>query len=572
MWMRGKLYRGIHAGNPFDPLLPVKVIAPRNGVGSGQVVLTDLAGLRGVSAKVSELRGTDGGIPAGAVEVRYATQTGAVHYCDALLPAAQDGARTVPVWLIAQAPRSQAPGWYTGTLTLTANGKDFSVPLQWLVTAAVVPDARDFATLIGAASSQDTIARRYGVAPWSDEHFRLMEPSFRMLGQLGNDVLMVPVILGGMYGSAARDWATRGSSGVRCQPLVRWVSDGAGVKPEFGLLEKYLDAYLKHCAPPRALSLYVWDSGCARQVTDAYEGRKMPLREIKPKSPLLVQQWDPATGATTNMPAPHFSDDGASAFWKPLFEGVRQIVTKRGWPEDVLMAAMGGDLRPSQKEGELLREWAPYVRWHILSHFSGDPGPKDGKQMATGDLEVGVKAYPWRAHIEVFTAAKLEGILADRYLDLPTARWHWKDDSPPLLFRALPMTWGTLGHLGLDFWPGVQGAPRNTSFFTDGNSITVPGPDGAVPTVRFQMLREGVQDMEIRWRMIRSARELPAERKQAVYATLDEFPRRARWGTPYLSQCELSYDWRGYVAQVQETAAELAGAKSDARWDCPPRQ
>jgi hypothetical protein len=225
------------------------------------------------------------------------------------------------------------------------------------------------------------------------------------------------------------------------------------------------------------------------------------------------------------------------------------------------MAGMGGDLRPSKRAGDLVEEWAPYMRWHVLSHFSGDPAPKEGKQFATGGLEIGVKGYPWRSHIDAFNVARLEKILDDQYLDLPAARWHWKDDSPPLLFRTLPMIWGTIGQLGLDFWTGVKGAPRNTSFFTDSNSLTVPGPNGAVPTVRFQMLREGVQDMELRWQIIRAARALPAERRQAVHAVLDEFPQRVKWGTPYLSQCELSYDWPAYVAQVQQLAAELASVR-----------
>ena len=559
MWMRGKLYRGIPAGNPFDLLAPVRVIVPRNGVGSGQAVITDLAGLRGVSAKLGSLTGPGGTLPADAVEIRYAKQGPQVHYCDELWPAPPADARTVPVWLIVQAPKNQAPGIYTGTLTLAANDRSFPVPVEVLVTGATVPDPREFTTVVGAASSPDTIALHYKVAPWSAEHYRLMEPSWRMLGQLGSDVLHVPVILGGMYGTSARNWVSRGSGGVRCEPLVRWVKDGRGLKPDFSLLEKHLDAYLKFCPPPQALNLYVWDSGCTREVTLAYENQQVTTNTIRQSSPLLVQLWGPATGTTTNIVAPNFTDAGAAAFWKPLFEGVRQIVKKRGWSEKIIMAGMGGDLRPSKREGDLVREWAPYMRWHVLSHFSGDPASKDGIQMATGGLEIGAKGYPWRSPLDPFNAARLEPVLNDQYLDLPAARWHWKDDSPPLLFRTLPMVWGTIGQLGLDFWPGVKAAPRNTSFFTDSNSMTVPGPDGAVPTVRFQMLREGVQDMELRWQIIRAARALPAERRQAVHAVLDEFPQRARWGTPYLSQCELSYDWRNYVAEVQRIAGELAG-------------
>jgi hypothetical protein len=561
LWMRGKLYRGIQAGNPFDPVAPLRVTVPRNGTGSGQVVLTDLAGLRGVSAKLGSLSGPGGQLPANAVEIRYAAQGKGPHFCDALWPTPPAEARTVPVWLIVQAPKTQAPGAYTGTLTLTASDKRFVVPVEVVVSGATVPDPRDFTTQVGAASSPDTIALHYKVAPWSAEHYRLMEPSWRLLGQLGSDVLQVPVILGGMYGTSAKNWVSRGSRGVQCWPLVRWVKAGAELKPDFSLLEKHLVAYLKFCPPPQALSLYVWDSGCTREVTLAYENQQVTTNTIRQASPLLVQLWDPATGSTTNIVAPNFTDEGAAAFWQPLFEGVRQLVKKRGWSENIIMAGMGGDLRPSQREGDLVREWAPYMRWHVLSHFSGDPAPKDGKQFATGGLAIGVKGYPWRSEVDAFNVARLEPVLNDQYLDLPAARWLWKDDSPPLLFRTLPMIWGTIGQIGLDFWPSVKDAPRNSSYFTSSNSVTVPGPDGAVPTIRFQMLREGVQDMELRWQIIRAARALPPERRQAVHAVLDEFPQRVKWGTPYLSQCELSYGWPAYVAQVHQLAAELAGGR-----------
>ena len=42
-------------------------------------------------------------------------------------------------------------------------------------------------------------------------------------------------------------------------------------------------------------------------------------------------------------------------------------------------------------------------------------------------------------------------------------------------------------------------------------------------------------------------------------------------GAAFLSQHELAYDWRAYVAKVQETAADLAGETTDVTWDKPPR-
>jgi hypothetical protein len=159
---------------------------------------------------------------------------------------------------------------------------------------------------------------------------------------------------------------------------------------------------------------------------------------------------------------------------------------------------------------------------------------------------------------------------AAQFLDMPTARWHWQDDSAPLVFRTLPMLWGALGHIGLDFWTHVRGVPRNTSFFTSSCALTVPGPNGAEPTVRFQMLREGVQDMEVRLMIVRGYLKLPEEQRKPYRELLDEFARRLAWSSGYLTQYELGYGWRAYVAQVQAAAAELAGAKSQAQWDRPP--
>jgi hypothetical protein len=288
-----------------------------------------------------------------------------------------------------------------------------------------------------------------------------------------------------------------------------------------------------------------------------------------PSSPLMVCVWDPATGRTTDTVVPAIIAPGGEEFWKPMFEGVRAIVTKRGWPQDCILAGMGGDMRPSQRTGELLREWAPYVRWNILSHFSGDPRPKDGRLIATGGLEVGLKEWPAGGCLAL---ADLERrvLQPDGFLELPTYRSQIFDDSTPLLFRTFPMCWGAFTRVALDYWPG-RGGPKSSSWFSHTNRLTVPGPDGAMLSVRFQMLREGVQDHEVRAALIRAYAELPEDRRAPYRALLGEFQTRFAWGSGYLSQMELAYDWPAYVARLHAAAAELAGAKVDAAWDRPPR-
>jgi hypothetical protein len=528
------------------------------------VVVSDPAGLNGVSAKLDTLKGPAGALPAGAGEIRYAAQQG-MHFCDALLPTPPANAKTVPVWVIVQVPKGQAPGWYAGALAVKANGRDFSVPVQLLVTGATLPESKDFTSLIGASSSYETIALQYGVKPWSDEHFRLLEPGLRMLGQLGNDVLQIPVITQNQF-----NWRL---------PLIRFRKDDEGLKPDFTVLEKYLDLYAKHCAPPKALCLYVWDANCAKRGANSYENRQIPSREFQPRTKLMVAGAD---GADVELPAPHYADPGAEQFYKRLADGMAAIMKKRGWDQRALMFSMGGDNRPSQEDGDLHRKWLPGVRWNLLSHFSGDAGSfgrdkeanellKTGKFIALGGLEVGLKESPWRCYCSPFGAKEIEQDLASNreYLDLGCARWQWQDYSPPLIFRTLPLLQGgNLGRLGLDFW---KKGPINHSYFTGSTTMTVPGPAGAEPTVRFQLLREGVQDLEARLAVVRAYQKLPEDQRKPYRELLDEFRRRTYWAGEYLSQSELSYDWRTHAARVQEAAAELAGVKCAAKWETPPK-
>jgi len=569
-WARGLPVKGVQFANPLDPLRPLRIAAPRNGTGSGQVVVSDIDGVRSLEASLSDLKGPGNSvIPAGAVNIRYAVRHDAVHYCDALMPAPPRDARTVPVWLIVNVPRDASAGWYTSTLTIRANGRDFALPVQLLVTGFALPDAKDLQPQIGMTHSPETIAMHYRVEPWSERHWQLMDRSFELMGQVGNDVVHVPVILGGAVPTAkGAPRPTTVPAQIR-MPLVRWVKNGDSVQPDFSLLEKYLDRYTRYCAPPQALSFYIWDAACVSEVADAYEGRRIASRIFTPKAPLCVVLWDPQKNQGSEMKIPAITDEGAEAFYRPLLDGILRLVKNRGWSERIIMFSLGGDFRPGEQTAQIMRRWAPYARWNLLSHFSGDPAPSNGRMIATGNLEVGLKEWPAGGCLPVSALAQ-RVLNPPDFLELPTIRWQHQEYSPPMLFRTLAMQWGCITRIGLDFWLAKSRGPRSTSFFSHIESLTVPGPDGAIPTVRFQMFREGVQDAHLRAAIIIAGIKLPADQQQSWRSLLDELLTRMAWSSAYLSQHELSWDWPAYAARVQETAATLYGTGSDARWDAPP--
>ena len=388
-----------------------------------------------------------------------------------------------------------------------------------------------------------------------------------MLGQVGNDVVHVPIVTSGVGGTG------KTSFNFAWQPLIRFVKTGNGLQADYSVLEKYLDAYAKHCGPPKAISLYLWGYNSAKEFVGAYEGgglaKGFEASESKTKfTPPRVLVWDPKTGATAEQVVPVVGEEGSEQFYKPLVDGVRALVVKRGWSERSIMLGLGGDFRPGRGTVDLFKQWTPYARWDYLSHFSGDPGPnKQGKLIATGGAEMGMREWPGGGvRMETWLASPLE------FLDLPTDRWVHQPYSPPLIFRTLKSDAGAIGRLGLDFWQAGSGGPRSTSFFSHVETLTVPGQAGASPTVRFQMFRECVQDYEVKAAILKALPALTEEQRKPYRALLSELDTRKAWGNPfYLSQTELAYDWPGYVARLHEAAAEVTGAKSEARWQNPPR-
>lgn len=567
--------KGLVAGNPFDPLNSLRIAAARNGTFAGQVVLTDPGGLRDVSAVLGPLTRIDSAdgaaIPAQAVQIRYAVQHEGAEFCDRLAPAPASGARTQPVWILLRVPKEQAPGWYAGSLTLSANGRTFQAPVQVLVDGFALPDPRQFRSLVGLIHSPDTVALKYGVEPWSDRHFQLMEKTLDLLGQLGNDVVHVPIIL---------------DTHVGCRTgMIRFVAAGDGVKPDFSALERYLDLYVKHGPPPQVLSLILWEPRFAVDVTETYQTEPRLTTGLKAR-PLRVTAYDPKTGAMTEMAAPRVGETGGEAFWRPVLDGVREIVTRRGWSERIIMLGQAFDWRPAPAEVELLRRWAPYARWSVFSRFSREspPGP-DGRFIAGGGLEVGYKEIPSTVPLPAMFPENAE-LRKFQFLQAGSHRLAIHQKSTPDAYRSVAWITGTLCRLGMDFWPvpGKDGKASVTLFnardwFRSGEwrvytniplQIAAAGPEGAEPTVRFQMLREAVQEAEA-WIAIRQAiAKLPAQGREPYLRLWNEAKAAYEFGGRLPLARSLD-EWQGLAARVYAAAGELTGSPADARWDRPPR-
>ncbi len=577
---------GLDHANPFDPLRPMRMVAPRGGPASGQVVLSGPESLGEVRASIGTLRGPDGErIPADSLQIRYAVEQTArrgARYFDALMAEPpQDAGTPQPVWVLADVPRDQQPGWYTGELEVAGGGEEFTVPVQLLVSAWTMPARPDRRTWGGVLHSPDTIARYYDVEPLSDEHFARMEPTIEMLGQIGNNVLYIPLVHDTHMGHKTS--------------FVRFVEGEDGYEPEFSALERYLEMWEKHAGEPDVICLMVWKPQFGSRAL--FRGAQRQEEE-----PIMVTKLDPDTGEMTPMRAPIYgdgefekpehlgrglvpdtpADEDAEPFWKAAIEGTRETVRKHGWDEDALMLAQGFDSRPLIEQVEFFNRIVPGMRWAIFSHWIRDPEPVDGKRVVSDGMEVGyaeTHGRPWAPE------------LTDEWPDTPPREYFvgganrsdvlaW---SGPTSYRHLGRR-GNVAQIGLDFWavpePGRIG--RRGSLFSSsicGNwlyksnpvNVIAAGPEGAVPTVRFQMLREGLQETEVRIDLAAQLHELDEDEQRRIEALMEQRRQSALMAGRGLGQMRLSFDWLGLKANMMAMAAELAGESEVGSWDDPPQ-
>jgi HEAT repeat protein len=533
---------GVARGSPFDPVRPVRMVGARRGSCSGQIVVTSAAALFDLKAEIGPLVHPGGvSLPAGAVRIRYAAQGETDWYFDGLASAAEAGAKVQPVWILADIPKDQPPGWYTGWLTVDAAGTTFRVPVQVLVCGWTLPERKDYRTFVSMPQSPDSLAHHYGVAPWSDEHFALIEKSLALLGLVGNDVAHVGVA---------------GRSHMNHQyGLVRWVRQGDKLEPDFSAMNRYLDLYVKHCGPPKVINVMIWS----------------PPNNAGGK--IIVTGWDPKTGKMWPMRAPTYDElsEGSETFWKAFTDGLREQLRRRGWDASRVALAQGFDDRPHKRYVEFFKKIAPDFRWAIFAHWFGDPDPetghKDGAFFTAGGMEVAYGESPSCGVLpELYPEnAKIQG---RRYHTSGSHRMIMQGWTPLPGFRNLTDS-GTFGQVGLDCWEGFGRWSGPILYRTNPGSIIPPGREGPITSTRFEMTREGVQETEARIFITQAMLKMPDDRRSKYRQILDAW-KHVRSLASVLPQAQSSPDVQAMAWRIYAAAAEIAGEKTEGEWTAPP--
>jgi hypothetical protein len=490
------------AAVPLPEVKEVRIVAGRNGTFCGCLPVGDLAG---ASASLTDLEPGGGGaaIPASGAEVLYAWGTGP------LLASPPEGRpevtrRRAPpvgaVWLRVAVPPDARPGEYRGKLTVNGKNGGRSVPVILKILDWQLPDPGEFRTMTDAYQSPESVAMQYEVPLWSEEHWKLLEESWKRLGEIGNKSVMVYALARCNYGNV--------------ETMIRWIKDEkvpGGYRHDFSVLDRYLALAVKYTRP-RVTSILLWDyylggGGRYAKITATYQSNMKPVQ---------FTVLDPASGKTTLaegpwMDGPKYDAAKARAFWKPVLEGVMKLLAKHGL-EKTAMLGWVGDGKPSEAASDLYKELLPGVPWTSNAHACQVDGNYHGVPVAYCTHVYKwrpPKAAPfWERPTTIFPRIGRHGLKLE-------------ETSPLYEFRhiteAVGVDWNAagIGRIGADYFlllkAGRHGGSRTSicGRFPEsaGNQLNLqsalqslfePGPEGAIRTARSEAFLMGIQDCQAR--------------------------------------------------------------------------
>ncbi|HOX07575.1 MAG TPA: DUF6067 family protein [Planctomycetota bacterium] len=509
---------GKDPGGALAALAPVKLVAPRGGAGSGLVLAGSSGPIKGLKVEAGELKGP-GTIPASALQVRYALPEGrsdAPTGFDALAEAApspvpalaETGLAVQPLWISVAVPADAAPGDYSGALTVSAEGAPpQAVQLKLRVSAWKLPALGEGAVHNDFMQSPESLAMRYGVELWSEEHLKLLDRTFAMIAPLGCRTLYVTAIRRTHLGNE--------------HAMVLWVrgKDGA-LEPDLSIVEKYVDVAAKRLGKIPSVVLYAWEA----PDTQGHAGNPNAPSRTHDR-PILLTLRNPKTGELREILGPDWGTPESQELWGKLIPAMQKLLKDRGM-EKSLVIGLIGDHRPTKQAMSEFAAAGPGVLFAAHSHFycAEHYGHKVGVCSSVWGVgcgptlpEFGPAGHGWKSDFRL--------TLNSRYGLAQTA--------PPNIGMNLAEKWMAasaqvhggkegaandgvkgLGRIGVDFWPVFKDSRGNwrgqlcgrypetywgqLSLLCCTQWLLAPGPNGPISTIRAEAMREGAQAMEAR--------------------------------------------------------------------------
>ncbi|MEU6036740.1 glycoside hydrolase domain-containing protein [Actinomadura sp. NPDC047616] len=377
-----------------------------------------------------------------------------------------------PLWFTFHVPADAGPGSYTGTIEVAANGRaQATYPLTVEVADAAVPDASAFRFFLDVWLQPETIARAHGVRPWSRRHWELIEVYQRDLLSRGQKVINTTIV----HDPWRHQWALgrrRSQTYLPYGSMIGWTWDGTRFGFDFARFDRYVGTARRAGLGPTigAYSMLAFHDAEHLTYVDTRSGRT-----VRENVKLGGGRWKDA--------------------WRAFLTAFQAHLEDRGWLKHTWLSFDERPVESMKVVRDLVHEAAPAFDDRIAVAGSVNTEP------IASNLSV-----DWGG-VDALTPAKADerrraGKITTFYVYGRPPHPNVLSYSPAIEGRMLPWIAASRHLDGFLRW-SYNSWPRDVFrepvfVFTQGDEYLVyPGPDGPMSSIRWEQLREGVEDYEL---------------------------------------------------------------------------
>jgi len=370
--------------------------------------------------------------------------------------------QTQPVWLTIFIPASASPGTYRGTVAVRTGNAQETTGIELAVHKATVPAGKSL--YLTNWMNPGNIAKFAKVEPWTDEHWKLLASHAASMALHRQNVILTPL------------------------RLIEIHRRGGKMSFDFAKFDRWVRLFR--------------ESG----VDGLIEGGHMAGRSGDWKSGFNLGSMEIIEdGAKTTLPAVAVESKECEAFLSQFLPALQQHLEEQGWVDSYVQhladEPIDANAESYRRLADLVKRYAPRLRridatmtpnvqgcleiWvPVLDQFDGNMAFYQ-QRMKAGD------------EVWFYTCLGPVGRYPNRFIDfslLKVRLLHW-----------LNFKYGLSGYLhwGYNHWTDdpfndtqpmwSHGAPLPAGDMC----IVYPGPKGPIESLRYEAMRDGVEDYEL---------------------------------------------------------------------------
>jgi hypothetical protein len=285
------------------------------------------------------------------------------------------------LWVTVKTPADAAPGTYRAVLTVRdAAGTEKTCSLALEILPMTLPEKRKM--YLDIWQTPWTIARYYGVKPFSPEHYARMEPIFRELAAAGQKAITATI--------TDYPWNIRENIDS-ARTMVRYVKRRDGTfTADFSILDDYV-AFAKKCGIGPQIHCYTL---------------------VKFQNHSDYWYYDEAAGRDVKVDCrpgmPEFE-----SYWAPLLTQLEAHARQKGWTDDLYIALDELQAREVAIAANIVRKYAPSLKFQM----SGDAHSTDFDGVLIDNYSQGLRFdFVSREFLKEVRTRRARGLITTYYI------------------------------------------------------------------------------------------------------------------------------------------------------------